>query len=133
MTPFPGNLWAKIREQKPGRMNSSTFNFKNTIFILLFAIRQLSFTCFPSVSLGFPVASRNLCKRRCLGQGLNNLLSLVKEFKKRFPFCNSHFLFGGLQLIRERVGLGSCSRILLSTSPCYYFLLWETLVDMLLQ
>lgn len=48
----------------------------------------------------------------------------------QFPFPS---LFSGLQLIRREWDLGSGSRILLSKSHCYYFLLWETLVDMQLQ
>lgn len=91
---IPGN-----QRVKTGRMDSSTFNLKNTIFLLLFATAQLSFMVFfppwITVPLGLPVASRDLCTKVCLGQGLNNL-SLLKEFKEGFPCCDSHFPFSSV-------------------------------------
>lgn len=113
--------------------------------LLLLATAQLSFVCLfclvcfvlsTLLLLGLTMESRDLCtKGPHLGQGANNLLSFSGRNHERLPMLQFPFLplFGGLQLIRREWELGFGSRILSSKSHCYYFLLWETLVDMQLQ
>lgn len=82
------------------------------------------------------MAFRDLCTKELrLGQRLNNLLSFGGTINERISMLPFSFppLFGGLLLVRREWDLGSGSRILSSKSHCYYFLLWETLVDMQLQ
>lgn len=78
------------------------------------------------------MASRDLCTK---GQEPNNLLAFRGRIHERISVLQFPLLalFGGLQLIRREWDIGSGSRILLSKSHHYYFLLWETLVDMQLQ
>lgn len=93
--------------------------------------------CFQCVIVlpGLPMAAGDPCTKELrLGQGLNNPLSFGGRIHERISMLHSHF---PLSLVGYGSGserdLGSGSRILLSKPHCYYFLLWETLVDMQLQ
>lgn len=143
---FPGGF---VSWESPGtsgwktsKLNSSTSSLENIIwyFLQLHSWVLLLFVCLFVLSilllLGLTMESRDLCtKGPHLGQGANNLLSFGGRNHERLPMLQFPFfpLFGGLQLIRREWEFSFVSRIPSSKSHCYYFLLWETLVDMQLQ